>query len=306
MGQKDMAEKNLESYNDVFADIVNHIFLKGDFIDENRLIDHTTEGIIKDEYGRLFDSLKDIKKKYVDQCEIAIIGIENESSINKYLPIKIMQYEASEYVKQIKEMEDGKRDKIVPVITCVLNFSRKKFNDKQLSSLMDIPEWLDGFVNDYSVRIANVYYLPKEVKDALISDFRIVASVYSNEPDVEVLNDISPKHFDECSDVVTLLTDDPDYRIIFESYLDKRRNVNMKPVGALEKLRQESRAEGSISTSQKIAFKMFDKGYNLAEAREFFDKEDISDEQLEDFYRTYAKMDKDTPIQNGLLNNNRK
>ena len=80
----------------------------------------------------------------------------------------------------------------------------------------------------------------------------------------------------------------------------------MKPVGALEKLRQESRAEGSISTSQKIAFKMFDKGYNLAEAREFFDKEDISDEQLEDFYRTYAKMDKDTPIQNGLLNNNRK
>ena len=29
MGQKDIAEKNLENYNDVFADIINVLLVKG-------------------------------------------------------------------------------------------------------------------------------------------------------------------------------------------------------------------------------------------------------------------------------------
>lgn len=41
MGQKDITEKQLEDYNDVFADIYNVLVFENDVIDEKRLRDGT-------------------------------------------------------------------------------------------------------------------------------------------------------------------------------------------------------------------------------------------------------------------------
>lgn len=307
MGQKDLAEKKLESFNDVFADVINNLFLFGDYIDENKLIDHTTEGIIKDEYGHLFDSMKDVKKKYVDQFEIAIIGIENESNVNKYLPIKIMQYEAAEYIKQLKEIEDEKRERIVPVVTCVLNFSKRKIKDKELLALMDVPNWLSGLVNEYSVKVVNVYYLPKEVKDKLQSDFKFVANVYSNEPDWEPYKDLVPDHIEECGDVLTVLTNDYAYKEQFAFNLERRRNGNMVVTGPIEmerqKLREEVTASVTASDNKRFAFLLFKNGHSIKDVRDYFTEEEFSDNELEDVFREFAGIDKDIPLLDGLKRN---
>ena len=47
MGEKDVVEKTLEGYNDVFADIVNGLLFKGEqLISEQALIDATPTSMI--------------------------------------------------------------------------------------------------------------------------------------------------------------------------------------------------------------------------------------------------------------------
>lgn len=52
MGQKDMTEKLLEEYNDVFADIYNVLVFGQEVLDEERLRDGITESVYKAEDAR--------------------------------------------------------------------------------------------------------------------------------------------------------------------------------------------------------------------------------------------------------------
>lgn len=67
MGQKDMTEKLLEDYNDVFADIYNVLVFKKDVIDESRLRDGTTESVYKAEDGVYREQRRDVMKTYLDE-----------------------------------------------------------------------------------------------------------------------------------------------------------------------------------------------------------------------------------------------
>ncbi len=63
MGQKDMTEKLLEDYNDVFADIYNVLVFEKDVIDENRLRDGTTESVYKAEDGVYREQRRQVDEK---------------------------------------------------------------------------------------------------------------------------------------------------------------------------------------------------------------------------------------------------
>ena len=78
MGQKDIAEKRLESYNDVFADIVNALLFSGEkLIAEDQLEDGPT-GSSYSEAEKLYLQDRDITKIW-RSCGIrlALLGIEN-------------------------------------------------------------------------------------------------------------------------------------------------------------------------------------------------------------------------------------
>ena len=83
MGQKDITEKLLEDYNDVFADIINGLIFKG----EQRILPESLENAkvhsqYKAEDGKVHELERDVIKYWKEKkVELAICGIENQSNV---------------------------------------------------------------------------------------------------------------------------------------------------------------------------------------------------------------------------------
>ncbi|MBD5137555.1 MAG: Rpn family recombination-promoting nuclease/putative transposase [Lachnospiraceae bacterium] len=177
MAQKDISEKYLEEYPDVFADIVNVLVLGKNYINPDNLYNGPTESIYKSECGAgIREHRRDVSKYYIrNKKVIALFGIENQSTIDKDMAIRIMGYDYSSYRSQI---DIGKNR--YPVITVLLNFTDKKWNVP--TSLEDIfeysAEWSE-YIPDYRIKVIDVAYLSKDTRNKLNSDFKIVADFFA-------------------------------------------------------------------------------------------------------------------------------
>jgi len=120
MAEKDKTEKVLEDYNDVFADIYNTLLFQEKFLEADKLDYGSTESVYKAEQGELKEQRRDVLKVYRDDMGLSLFstGIENQSTIDKYMPVRIMGYDYAAYRNQINNEK-----KLTPVITIVLNFS---------------------------------------------------------------------------------------------------------------------------------------------------------------------------------------
>lgn len=177
MAEKDLSEKYLEEYPDVFADIVNVLLLGKDYIRPDELYSGPTESIYKAESGLAEkEQRRDISKYFIRDSKImALIGIENQSYADCNMPVRVMGYDYASYRSQI--INDRGR---YPVITLVLNFTNNKWDSP--ISLKDYPEYhekLHEFIPDYRIRIINVAYIPENVRMKLKSDFKIIADFFT-------------------------------------------------------------------------------------------------------------------------------
>ena len=133
MADKDLAEKYLESFSDVFADIYNVLLFRKEILLEEGLEEGPTESIYKVEENNLRNQFRDTVKLYKNGLyKVASFGIENESRIDKNMPIRIMGYDYAVYRVQIDREEERK----YPAITIVLNFSDTEW--KSPNALFDI------------------------------------------------------------------------------------------------------------------------------------------------------------------------
>ena len=170
--QKDKSEKILEDYNDVFADIYNVLVFDKKYLDENGLEAGPTESIYKAEEGDLKEQRRDVLKTYHKQnFVICSLGIENQSAIDKYMPLRVMGYDYATYRSQLCNKKE-----LMPTITIVLNFSDEKWNEAtNLRSLFDVQDELKEFVADYCIKVYDVAFLEDDVIEKFTSDFRLVA-----------------------------------------------------------------------------------------------------------------------------------
>lgn len=176
MGEKDKSQKYLEDYNDVFADIFNVLLFKKRWIKEEKLRTTDKESVYKAMNGQLRTQQRDVLKEYEDnRFMVAVLGIENQSTIDKDMPIRVMGYDYAAYRNQI-----GQSGKRTPVITIVLNFSDTEWTSPlALKDILDIPKIMEPYVQDYKIHVFNIAYLPKEVRNQFTSDFKIVADYFA-------------------------------------------------------------------------------------------------------------------------------
>lgn len=175
MAEKDRVEKLLEDYNDVFADIYNVLLFQEAFLKEEQLFFGPTESVYKEESGNLGEQRRDVLKTYLENnlC-ILSLGVENQSTLDDVMPIRLMGYDYATY----RGMISNERS-ITPVITIVLNFSDKKWNKaKSLYELMEIPEKLRPFVQNYEIRVFDIAFLDDDVIESFTSDFKVVARFF--------------------------------------------------------------------------------------------------------------------------------
>ena len=221
MGQKDRSEKYLENYNDVFADLFNVLLFKKKWIREEKLRSLDTESLYKAADDSLGLQRRDILKEYGSgRFLVASLGIENQSTIDSDMPVRVMGYDYAAYRDQI-----NKSKKRVPVITIILNFSRTEWKTPlSLKDMFHLSEDLDPFVQDYKIHVFNIAFLPKEVRNQFTSDFKIVADYFAErdnpdyQPDTQAI-----KHVEGVLEMFRVFTDDMRYDMIKSDVIEKRR-----------------------------------------------------------------------------------
>lgn len=223
MAEKDTGEKYLEEYPDVFADIVNVLLLEGEYIRPEELYDGPTESIYKAENGiDIKEQRRDISKYYIKDNKIkALIGIENQSTIDYDMPIRVSGYDYSSYRSQIVKGSDR-----YPVITLVLNFSNKEWNAPlSLSEVFDCSKELDVCVSDYSIKVVNVAYIPEEIRAKFKSDFKLIVDFFNQKlfTGSYVPSGKKLKHEMAVLNMLKIFTTDKRYYEIEESVKMKKR-----------------------------------------------------------------------------------
>ena len=219
MGQKDITEKLLEDYNDVFADIINGLIFKG----EQRILPESLENAkvhsqYKAEDGKVHELERDVIKYWKEKkVELAICGIENQSNVKKYMPFRIIGYDGAAYRSQLLE----NRKEILPVMTIVLYFGTDHhwYGKKNIKGLMKIPEGLEEYINDYEMKVFEIAWLTEEEIERFQSDFRIVANFFVKKRKNKDYIPDDPteiKHVDEALKLLQVMTGDDRYKEMFK------------------------------------------------------------------------------------------
>ena len=231
-----MAEKKLEDYPEVFTDIVNTLLFSDSSIrlDENKIVDGLTESIYKAEEQdkeQRRDTFKyyDIGNKGILFC-VAAYGIENQSTIDNVMPVRIMNYDASAYKSQVfglkssSKQTNQKRKRIYPVITIVLNFSEKEWKtSRSLYDMMALPSDLAKYVQDYKINVFDVAFLEDDVIEKFTSDFKAVARFFKDKRlRLEANDTIEIKHPAEIADLFSVFTGDEGYRDAVPNVIKKK------------------------------------------------------------------------------------
>ena len=176
MKPKDITQKMLEKYNDVFADILNVLLFEGiEVVDERSLLDTPTSSMLKiDNRNRSQD--RDVAKYWQNKkINIALFGMENQTQPDKLMPFRVFGYDGSEYVKQSRR--ENRNEIKYPVITLVLYLGYEtRWNcPKTLFECLNIDERIKPYVNDFKINLYEIAYLEREKISLFKSDFRILA-----------------------------------------------------------------------------------------------------------------------------------
>ena len=223
MGQKDLTGKLLEDYEDVFSDIFNVLLFEKNVIKQQYLRAGATESIYKAENGNYRDQFRDVIKEYTNCCllEIASLGIENQSSLDKYISVRVMGYDYTKYRNQI----DREKYPLLPVLTIVLNFSDVRWNvSKSLHSIMEIPKEFKAYVQDYRVKVFDIAFLEDEVIERFTSDFKIVAKFFKNKRlgKLDSFGNDKIIHIQELMDFLSVFSGDNRYKDIKVELMNKK------------------------------------------------------------------------------------
>ena len=176
MNGKDITQKMLERYNDVFADIVNVLLFNGKrIVDEDALIDTPVDSALKID-GEIHSQDRDVAKYWKNsQINIALFGLENQTVPDNLMPMRVIGYDGAEYKKQV--LEENRYKKKYPVITLVLymGYERNWKYSNSLLDLLEVDENLKPYVSDYRINVFEIAFLDREKIELFKSDFRMLA-----------------------------------------------------------------------------------------------------------------------------------
>ena len=173
----DTVLKNYWSDNERFADIFNATLFDGSPVikPEELESEDTEESFVLEhrDYAESIkasrDNIKISKRSVTYGVEFVMLGLESQEHVHYAMPLRVMGYDYSTYKKQydnnakkykksdsLNEDEYLSRmkmtDKFMPVITIVVYYGEKPWDGAvSLHGMLDIPEALKVFVNDYKM-----------------------------------------------------------------------------------------------------------------------------------------------------------
>ena len=210
MGEKDITEKTLASYNDVFSDIVNGLLFEGrPVVNPDALTDVSPYSMYKVD-GRIHEQERDVSKflktdgNTEHEIRIAFLGFEHQTQYDKDMPLRVIGYDGAAYRAELSAKER------YPVITLVLYFGNTHWgSNRTLHEAVSVPDDLRPFVNDYKVNLFEIAFMNDAEISRFHSDFRIVADFMAHkrtDPDYVSTDKTAFVHTDEILKLMSLLT----------------------------------------------------------------------------------------------------
>ena len=272
MGKKDLILKKVLSDNERFASIFNNYFFNGDeVINPKELEDGNIEYTVNSEDGKHISRIRDLLKSGLYKLDgnnrYLLLGIENQTSIDKLMPFRVMLYDALTYDHQIHVAKEKKDDKIKlkPVITLVIYYGNRKRNDKlDIISNLDIDSRLKEYVSNYNIRVLSIKELTNEEISKYTKDIRQLfkyIKLSNNKEEISTI--LKDKDFEtvknEIVDCINVLTNSN------ISYKEGDDSVNMcKGLDELLKeKKQEGMFEGEKQAEEKNIKTMHSNGFDI-------------------------------------------
>ena len=179
MAEKDIAEKILEDYPDVFADIVNGLLFNGKTVIKPEELEDTK---LRSDYraeGDLHEVERDVAKRWKKNgIRIACVGFENQTKPDPHMVLRVYGYDGGEYRAQC--LKDNAGNPPYPVVTLVLYFGYKqRWGAAQtLYEAVKLPAMFKPFVPNIKINVFEIAWLTDEQVSRFKSDFRIVADYF--------------------------------------------------------------------------------------------------------------------------------
>ena len=276
MGQKDLSEKILLAYNDVFADVVNVLFFHGKCEIQPEELENSEPRFFYKNAGELHELERDVLKCWKkEDIRFACIGIENQTVIDADMTFRVIGYDGAAYRAQLSGKER------YPVTTIVLYFGYDRKWDKPLSlhERLGVSDKLSPFVNDYKINLFEVAYLSDEQVNLFQSDFKIVADYFVQKRKKQnyIPSKLEMKHVEAVLQLLSVM--EKDNRFMDAVYkTDGGKVENMCDV--LDRVEQRGIQvgieRGETAKMTKIVEALYRKGYMVKEIAKMIDESEQS------------------------------
>ena len=249
VGQKDILDYFTP---DIFADAINAILYDGKSVvtpERMRTIDIETQHVEeKDGDIRADARFRDLAKIVeVDDAIYCLFAIEHQSVEDYTMPLRIMEYDVREYLRQVKSNK-GVQVRIKPIITIVMYWKADKWN--QPLSVKDMFDkntvrWLEdnglgGYIQDYRMHLFEPGAVKEEDLEKFKTELKDVIAYVKYSKSTEALKDYNEKYKpDLTKSTVTLINELTNSKYVF---IEGKERLDM--CEAFEGLIEEGRAKG--------------------------------------------------------------
>lgn len=287
---KDRAQKNLEAFQDVAADIINALYYGGkEVVKEKTLIPAATETLYLSADGVLRSQIEDISKLEIEREKVkALYYIANQTDCDSGMILRKAGYVGAAY----REQYDGKmKDVYYPVNEFVLYWGEKRWTAvnslKEFLLAKEVDQERVAPIDEIGLNVYEMRHLSREVRERFQSDMRIVvdylAEGNSYNSDREIV------HTEALIRMIMALSGDTDIdnmeKILKDINVGKEEKIKVCELFEqyVRKGRQEGRQEGmrflildnlEEGKTEEIIIKKLMKGYSLGqeEAKHYYDQ----------------------------------
>ena len=296
---KDVGWKEFLSEDERYADVINGIGCNGEQVvkkEDLQELDTQTGFLRKILHSRKGNTkIRDCLRKVAFGTNFAIIGIENQETMDYSIPLRNMSYDVDAYEKQaskirkeVRKFHKGlspgeylygfrKEDKLFPAVTFILYSGLKPWDGpKSLYDMLDftdIPEELKQLVSDYKINLVEI----RKLKDTSVfkTDVRQVFDFirYSNDKyalkKLVETDDYYKNMEEDAFDVAVQYTNAMEL-IEAKEYYEKEGSVDM--CKALTELIEDGKQEGKDEKLKELVEKKVKKGFSVPEIADMLEE----------------------------------
>ena len=196
MGSKDTASKAFFGRAEIAADLCNGVIYQGEqVVRAEHLAPLPTELMPPGGRGDTESRHRDLLFScgaYTDSLtDYLILGVEIQSTQDRRMPFRVMEYDARQYMQQFRDRRFRRLQKLLPVVTFVVNLSGSAWTlPTSISGLIGpVAPRLRPFVHDYGMNLLDPFVMDEKTSGVFCTELKTVVDCFRLSGDKKLMRD---------------------------------------------------------------------------------------------------------------------